>query len=134
MRKENPGMSAVSGARPFDRDGDAIATARVGEGPNIPPPLSFVEIRSEKPAAIVREHWINAHNEGRPVRTGPTEMAFDGCDIDADECLIWADRAFDLGFFADAAPPFIRAGGRIAAAPGFRVLPPKGKHLRASPE
>src|ERR1700739_1009394 len=58
-------------------------------------------------------------------------MAFDQGLIDADEGLILADRAFDLGFLADAAPPLIRAGRRIAVAPSLRVLPAEWEHVGA---
>jgi hypothetical protein len=132
LGEENPGMSAVSGARSFDRDRNVVAATGFGESPDIAAPFSFIEVGGEKPTAIVGEHGINAHDERLPIGTDPARMSVDRGVVDAEEGLMGAGRAFDLGLFAESAPPFVRASRRVAAAPRFRVFPANRKHIDAT--
>ena len=127
-------MRAVAGAGSLDSDGDLISTTRIGERRDVPAPFSFVEIGSEKPAGVVRKQRINAHDVRRSVQRRSTEVALDRRVIHAEEGLVHAGRAFHPWFFANAAPPLIGAGRRIAAAPRFRILPAEREYVHSAAE
>lgn len=111
-----------------------MTPASLAERVNITPPLSFVEIRRQKPASFVGQQWVNAHDEWRPVWTCSSQMAFDRGVVDGEERLIWAGRASDFRLFANAASPFIRTSWRITGATRFGVFPANRENVRAPPK
>jgi hypothetical protein len=58
--KKDPEMCPVAGARTLHREGDTPDPAGFGNGGDILLPSCLVEIDSEKPAALVGEHGVDA--------------------------------------------------------------------------
>src|SRR5271165_4647838 len=123
-------MSTVTRARSLDCNVDALCLRGIAERDDVLLPGFLVEIRSEEPACLVRQHGINPSGEiGRISGRFPGQMGANNVVTERDECLIWALTALDLRFSADPSDPLIPTCRRIARLPAFRILPSAREYL-----
>jgi len=64
LRKENPDMGTVTGTGPFEGDGHPFRLAGFHHRHGVSRPAFLVEIGSQKPAGLIRQHRIDTCDEG----------------------------------------------------------------------
>ena len=67
FREKYPGVGAVARSGSFDRHRNAVKSASLGKSRDVAPPVFFVEVAGEKPAAVVGKNRIDAHDERSAV-------------------------------------------------------------------
>jgi hypothetical protein len=97
-------------------------------------PTLFVQIDGEEEAGLVEEHWVDAGDERVSLGVFPGKVPADDFVGDGEEALVWALAAFDPGFLANAADPFVAAGGLVSGPACFPAFEAAGIYIFASAE
>ena len=63
LGEENPDVTAVAGAGPFESGGHVLGVTRVDHGRCVGRPILLVEIGRQEPAGLIRQQRINASDE-----------------------------------------------------------------------
>ena len=78
-----------------------------------PQPIALVEIDSQEEARLIQEHRIHAGHESLSGIVTAGEVPTNHVVGHGEEATIRTLGALDARLVADAANPFVRAGGRI---------------------
>jgi len=124
--EEEPRVRAVAGARSFDGHGHAEVFAGLAKRRNVVGPRVLVEVRREKPARLVGQERIHAHD------VLPPQMRDHHPALDRDEGLLRTGPASDARLLADAGAPLVGADGRVALGSGLPVDPELGEDVFAT--
>jgi hypothetical protein len=115
-------VAAVAGAGAPHCDRNFQPAAGCGEGGDVHLPRVAIEVGSEVVAAFVNKQRVASQDKGLSIGVAPREMALDHFVRDRQETAVRTLRAFDPGFLADAAHPFVPAGGCVAGAAAAKIL------------
>ena len=130
-------MADISRPRPLERRRHTGLAARGQECERIARPALVVEVDGKEAAGVVVQQRIDAGDEIAATTIGSdavlaTQMRLDHLVGNGNERLARALAATDLWLAANAAHPFVGAGGRVAAATGFQVYPSRREHVGAA--
>ena len=114
--------------------GSAKPLTRLPQSPGILLPAIAIEIDGQQITGFVREQGIQAHDELAPQVITARQVLADHLVGDRQEAPIRAFEAFDAGFVAQAADPFVGASRLVARPAGLAALEPTGINILAPTE
>ena len=120
--KEQPDMGAVARARPFQGGGDFETPAGLQEGHGVHGPVFAVEIERQEMTALVFEQGENAGHKVPAASIDAREVPANHLVGDGEEAPVRTIEALDLRLLAQAAHPFVGAGGLVTRAPRLPAL------------
>ena len=88
-----------------------------------------VKIHREKPAPLVAQHRINAHDKRKPASIRAGEMPANDFLRNRQPRLIRTTSALDARLFAHPAHPLISTRWRVARASRFPTFKPRRIHI-----
>ena len=121
-------MRAFTGAGALHGRCQSAASGSITKGVNIFLPSSVIKIGAQDPGRIVWQQWIEADHISEEF-VPPDQVPTDDFGRQRNEFPVGAVGAAMLFLVADAAHPFIPAGGRIPGCLRFEIVPAFGVHI-----
>ena len=131
LGKKQPNMRALTGARPLQRERDAVCAADIRDGAGAVLPVGVVEVQRQQIAGLVRQHRVQA-DDIAPLRVPPGQVTVDCCVVQRAQHAVGTFGARHTSFLTQAGLPFVGADRAVATFLRLFAVPAQGVNIGAA--